>query len=554
VKWLLLRLGRPASAVQSVIRNRDLRRAELAFLAFNVAEPATWIAILVYAFDRGGTAAAGIVTLVLLAPAAVVAPIAAALGDRHSRRRVVAIGYTLQAGATAATGIAMVADAPAILVYAVATIAMATYTTGRPGHHSLLPKLASSPDELAAANSVSSLVEGLGGTAGTAGVAVLLAATSVGVAYLVMAAILGLGALLAYGVRVVHDTRPPNRTVGPWSFAVDAVTGLLAIARVRGAGALLTVAAAMALVWGTFDVLLVTLAFDRLGIGAAGVGALHTSIAVGVLLGATGSVALVGRSRISPTLLGGAVVMGASIAVLGFGDTVAAAVLASGVAGAATTVLDVAGRTLLQRAIDDSLLARVFGAIESLWMIGFGVGGPVAAALVSLFGLSASFVVASAVVPLITLLGFRALDRLEQQVVVPTRQLELISALPMFGPLPKSDVERVARQLDRLNVVRGTDVIRQGDVGDRFYVVDAGAFEVLTDGRFVASLSEGDHFGEIALLKDVLRTATVRATVDSTVWALDQEEFLATVTGMPQAKRAAHAISAERLRASSRPE
>jgi CRP-like cAMP-binding protein len=263
-------------------------------------------------------------------------------------------------------------------------------------------------------------------------------------------------------------------------------------------------------------------------------------------------VALVGRSRIVPALVAGAVVLGASIAALGFGESVALAAVATGVTGAATTVLDVAGRTLLQRVVDDSLLTRVFGAIESLWMIGFGVGGPIAAALVSLFDLRAAFVVTSAVVPVIALLGYRALARLERQAAVPARQLELVSRLAMFAPLPRTDLERVARQLDRVDVASGTEVIRQGDVGDRFYVVEEGSFEVVADGRVLSTMTEGDHFGEIALLHDVLRTATVRAATDGVVWALDQEEFLATVTGMPQARTLAHEISTERSRAGSR--
>jgi CRP-like cAMP-binding protein len=94
------------------------------------------------------------------------------------------------------------------------------------------------------------------------------------------------------------------------------------------------------------------------------------------------------------------------------------------------------------------------------------------------------------------------------------------------------------------------EVIRQGDVGDRFYVIDAGRFEIVIDGARVAVQSEGDHFGEIALLHDVPRTATVAAIEDGAVWALDQEEFLATLTDLPQAATEAHRISAERMRTS----
>jgi len=131
---------------------------------------------------------------------------------------------------------------------------------------------------------------------------------------------------------------------------------------------------------------------------------------------------------------------------------------------------------------------------------------------------------------------------------LPERQLSLLARIPMFAPLARVDLERLARQLDRIETPVGTEVIRQGDIGDRFYVVDAGEFEIVIDGERIRTQGEGDFFGEIALLQDMPRTATVRALTDGAVWALDQEEFLATLTDLPQAAGAAHRISAERMR------
>ncbi len=550
MNWLLVRLGPPLRAVRGVIGNPAIRRAELAFLCFNVAEAATWIAILVYAFDRGGTAATGVVGLVLLVPAAIVAPVAAALGDRYRRERVVAFGYAAQAATTAATAAAMLAGLSAVLVYAVATVAMATYTTGRPGQHSLLPRLARSPDELTAGNAVSSLAEGVGGTLGTIVVTILLATSTEGVVYAAMATLLAVGAALAFRIRAAGPRERVPGAPGPWSLVTEALQALAVIARSPDTRLLVGLAGALTLVWGIFDILLITLAIDVLDIGDAGVGALHTAVGIGVLVGAGGSVALVGRSRLAPALLLGAAVLGAAIGVLGLVDAIVVAFLASGLVGAAVTLLDVTGRTLLQRVVDDSLLTRVFGAVETLWMVGVGIGSAVAAGLDAAIGLGWAFVATGVVMPALTFAALRGLRRLDRAAVVPTRQLELLSALPMFSPLPRTDLERVARQLARLDVARGDEIVRQGDVGDRFYVVDAGTFDVLTDGRVVSSLGEGDHFGEIALLHDVPRTATVRAGTDGAVWALDQEAFLAAVTGMPQAERAAQAVSAERLRGS----
>ena len=146
------------------------------------------------------------------------------------------------------------------------------------------------------------------------------------------------------------------------------------------------------------------------------------------------------------------------------------------------------------------------------------------------------------------LASFAGLRRIDAAAVVPVRQLELLAGIPMFAPLPHIDLERIGRQLDLIATPAGTELIRQGDVGDRFYIVDAGSFEILHDGVRIDTTEPGGYFGEIALLHDVPRTATVRAIADGAVWALDQEEFLATVTGLPQAAKAARDISAERLR------
>jgi hypothetical protein len=192
----------------------------------------------------------------------------------------------------------------------------------------------------------------------------------------------------------------------------------------------------------------------------------------------------------------------------------------------------------------------VFGAVEALWLLGYAGGAAVAPPLESLVGLPWAFAVSGGVVLLAGLGSFVGLRAIDAGAVLPERQLALLAKIPMFAPVPRVDLERLARQLDRIVTPAGTEVIRQGDVGDRFYIADAGAFEIVVDGERVRRQGEGDFFGEIALLQDVPRTATVRALTDGAVWALDQEEFLATLTDLPQAAKAAHEVSVERLRTS----
>ncbi|MGH2629558.1 MAG: cyclic nucleotide-binding domain-containing protein [Actinomycetota bacterium] len=541
-----VRFGPPLVALRGVVGSRALRRTSIAFLIFSGAEAATWIAILVFAFDRGGPATTGLVGFLLLLPAGVIAPVAAALGDRRRRERVLGYGYVAQAIATGLTGAAIVLGAPDVAVYAAAVVAMAAMTTSRPAHHSLMPSLAATPDEVAAANSVSSMGDGLGGTLGTLAVTVLLAVAGTGPVYLVAAVLLGVSAaaVLTLGAHTPPSDPGPLR---PWSLLAEAAHGFASIARARGPRLLVWIAALMTIAWGAFDVLLVSVAIEVLDLGEAGVGALQTAAGIGALVGAAGSVALVGGRRLWVAMVGAILLLAAGIAGSG-ASAVPAVVTAAVVAGGAITVLDVVGRTLLQRVVDDAVLTRVFGVVEALWMAGVGLGAGIAGVLTGMVGISTALLVIGVSLVVLTVPVIGGLRRTDRAAAVPERQFRLLRSLAMFAPLSPTGLERLASQLDRLATPSGSDVVVQGETGDRFYVIDSGSFDVIVDGRVLRRLREGDAFGEIALLHDVPRTATVRATDDGAVWTLDQEEFLATVTGQPQVSSAAHAISAERLR------
>jgi hypothetical protein len=545
---LLSHLGPPVRALRAVLRNGSITRMQLAFLLFNVAEPAMWVAIFVYAFGQGGTREVGLVSIVVLVPAGVLAPVAAALGDRFRRELVVRLGYLAQGITTGASAVALAVRAPRTVVYALAAIAAVTYTTGRPNHHSLMPSLSESPEQVAAANSVSSLSEGVGYTAGGL-VAAALAGAGAGAVFGAAATAVVLAALLTLGVRTLAPGRreAPFR---PWTLAVDAASGMAMLVRARSGRLLVLLAAVVAVSSGALGVLMVPLAIDTLGLGDAGVGFLTTMISVGLLVGAGVSVAFAPRRRLTAPIVLSAAIFALGATLFGWAAGTAAAVVAAVVYGVAITLMDVLGRTMLQRATTDEVLTRVFGAVEAFWLLGYAGGAVIAPPLGSWLGLSWAFVATGVAVigtALAITVGLRAIDA---AFVVPERQLSLLARVPMFAPLPRLDLERLARQLDRIETPAGMEVIRQGDVGDRFYVIDAGRFEIVIDGARVAVQSEGDHFGEIALLHDVPRTATVAAIEDGAVWALDQEEFLATLTDLPQAATEAHRISAERMRTS----
>jgi hypothetical protein len=221
-------------------------------------------------------------------------------------------------------------------------------------------------------------------------------------------------------------------------------------------------------------------------------------------------------------------------------------VLLLGVVGAANSVEDVFGFTLLQRIVPDAVLARVLGVVWGLAMGALGLGSVAATGLVAAVGPRPAFLVVGALLPALTLLVWRRLAEIDRAAAPPTAGLALIGGLPMFAPLSLAAKEYLATRLVPVRVAARESVIRSGERGDRFYVVGEGRLEVVADGVH-ESAGRGDHFGEIALLRDVPRTATVRALVDSNLYALEREDFLAAVTGHSRVRAAGEAVVEARL-------
>jgi MFS family permease len=258
---------------------------------------------------------------------------------------------------------------------------------------------------------------------------------------------------------------------------------------------------------------------------------LAAGFGLGLLLGAAGAVGLVGVRRLAPAVLVALLGSGVSLAALALASSVPLAVTVLALSGATIGLFAVSSRTLLQRRADDEVLARVFGLEEALQMVGLAVGAAAAPVLVASFGARGALAGAGGLLALVAVVASPRVRRIDANADGPGADFDLLRRVAIFAPLPQYVQEQLARHLIPVLATSGDVVIREGDAGDRVYVIRRGRVAVTKAGRHVAELGPGDHVGEIALLRDVPRTATVTAVDDTELLALERDVFLGAVTG-----------------------
>ncbi len=531
------------SSIGGVLRNEQLRRVELAWGASVAAEWANFVALGVFAYDVGGTLGVGIAGLVRLLPGALVAPFAAFVGDRFRRERfLVAISA---GGCIALAGSAAVYffDRNEYVIFPLASIFGLSSTLLRPALQALLPSLARTPDELIASNGATSTIEGLATLVGPLVAGVLITATNVGVVFALAAASL-LAAAVLFARVTVEGRMLTAAANGAQNLRRELMAGFHTVLHARKARLVVGLMAAQTFVRGCLNVLIVVTAFRVLHAGPGAVGYMTAAIGVGGLVGAFAALALVGRRLAAPFGLA-LVVWGLPIALVAPKPYLALAIVLLALVGAANSVEDVAGFTLLQRVVPDQLLTRVLGVVWSLAMGALALGSIAAPALVNAIGPRPSLVVVGAILPLLTLATWRGLVDIDRSVEAPAEELAVIERVPMFAPLSIVAKEHMAATLTPISVAAGDVVIREGEIGDRFYIVAHGELEVVASGVHTTA-SDGDYFGEIALIRDVPRTATVTALVDSQLYAMDRNDFLAAVTAHSGVRAAGEAVVEQR--------
>lgn len=541
---------RPVASIVHVLRtvagNRDLRRVELAFVTFNSAEWASWLAVLVYAYAQGGVTESGVVATVMLVPAAALAPVLAVVMERFAPGKALLAAYVAQATTCAAVAAALLAHEHPLVIYVLFAAAAVAITATRPTQSGFAPGLARSPEQLTATNVVSGWIESLSIFAAPALAGVVLAVSSPGMVFALVGAGCAVGAVLVAPLR--NAIAAVERADDSDGVERARLGGSLAfVRRDPHARTLVLMLAAQGIAIGSLSVLYVELAQGVLHRGGDWAGYLNGAFGVGGVVAVAATARFVRQPRLAVPLVLSVIVWTLAFAGLAALPGLLGAVALITVAGGARAAFDVAGRTLLQRVARPDLLSRVFGLLEGLQMTAYAVGSLLAPALVWVGGAPAAFIGVGAVLPLVALTARRRLLGIDRHATVPVVEIALLRSIPLFAPLAPPTLESLARALVPVMVPAGTDVIRQGDEGDRFYVIADGEVDIVADGRLVTTHGRGVGVGEIALMYDVPRVATVTARRDTQLYALERDLFLLALTGHTTTRRRAADLAATRL-------
>jgi MFS family permease len=539
-------------ALSDVFRNPGLRRLELGFAGSVVGDWAYAVAVSVYAYGQGGPGAVGVLGVVRYLSVALVIPFTATLADRLPRKAVMVSADLARAALVAIAAGVIFAGGPALLVYALAIATALVGTPFRPAQAAMLPSLARDSGELTAANVASSTIESVGFFVGPALGGLLLAVADIPLVYLVNALTFVWSAVLVAGIRPVTDPKAEESDAreaesGPAAgFLREAAAGYSTILRSPDLRALVGLYSAQCVVAGASLVFVVAVALDLLGLGRPGVGYLDSTMGIGGIAGGVVALILAQRGRLAFDFGLGVLLWAAPLLLIAAWPTLPGAILALLIIGLANSLVDINAYTILQRVVPDEVMGRVFGALESAVIGAMALGALAMPILIATIGIRGGLLVIGAAVSGVTFLVLPRLLGIDKTSLAPAG-IGLLRAIPIFEPLPEQIVERLARALVRVELAAGEDAVREGEEGDRFYVIESGTLVVTKSGRRVAELGAGNCFGEIALLRDVPRTATVTASTAVVLQALDRRHFIPAVTGHGDAHEAAELVVSSRL-------
>ena len=531
--------------VRDALQLPDMRRIELGYGMSITGELAGTVALVVYALGAGGAALVAAYAASRTVAGMAVALVLTGITSRLRRDRLLRWSTGVRAVLLAAAALLAASGQPPAAVIAAGAASSALAGTYRPLQAAVLPWLVRTPAELAASNAVTAVMENSGALIGP-----LLAGGLLAVAAPAAAMAAAAGCLAVAGVSLLRLTVPdtPKRAGrGPGRVVRDVTGGLAEFLRMAPSGGVAILAFAQTLLRGALVVLIAVLAVHILALGGSAVGWLTAAFGAGGLAGSAVAAGAVRVTRLGRSFIVGMLLWGLPLAFLAIAPAAALAYLALVVVGIGNAVVDVSCFTLVTRLAGPRTAGKVLGALEFVALAGLATGSILTPLLLHAVGVRGTLALLGgglAGLALVHAVRFRRLDR---AMPAPGPDAGLLGSLPMFAPLPLAVTDLLAAEIEPRQFPAGAVVMREGEVGDHFHLIVDGAAAVSVHGAPRPSLQRGDCFGEIALLRDIPRTATVTAERPLRTLALGREEFLTAVTGNSMSNMAADALAAQRL-------
>jgi len=579
-------LGETWRALRGVFAKPSLRRMQLALAASLVGDWAYSTAVTVWAYREGGTQLVGLWAGVRLALIAVATPLGASVVDRLSRKAVMLTSTLVRAVLVTGAVVALVLDAPTWAVLVLATLTPLVGCVFRPAQLAWLPSLTSHPGELTAANGASSTIDSLAFLIGPAIGGLVVATSSVEAMFVVTAVTFLVSAGLVarihpevgdltgrpaeplpegrpHGERPTEGRSDSQRLLGERAenepsdderssgepapgFVRDLAGGFTAIARDRNLGMVMVLICVQMVVAGAMVVLGVVFAVDILETGPAGVGLIDSTLGIGAVVGGFVAIARSVRNRIALDLVTGTLLWSLPLLLVIIAPSPVTVFAMVALMGFGLPLVDVNYATLTMRLTPDARLGRVFGAFEGTCIGAMALGSAVTPFLLDELGLRGVLGLLAVVVGIPAAACIPRARRLDAT-LRPPAGTDLLAGIPMFAPLAPAALEFLARRLVTATAAAGTALVREGDPADRFYVIVRGRVEVTQGGQHLRDEGAGEFFGEIGLLRDVPRTATVTAVEEVETVSLTRDDFLGAVLGTDASTAAAYDIVTSRL-------
>ena len=555
------------SSLRSVFVNRNLRRMQLAFTGSLIGNWAYATAVSVWAYGVGGAKAVGIYAAVRLAVMAIGTPFVSTFADRYPRKRVMMLSDLYCAVLIVAATLCLYAGTPALPIFVLAVLVSFGGSSFRAAQGAITPQLANTTEELTASTGTASTLERLAIFVGPAIGAGLLAVADVEVVFLLNVASFLWSILMVSGIHMAqapaagdpqgqdqaeHESvravvaEAEEKAEG---FIAETSAGFRAIARDRALLITVIQGSAQTVVAGATAVFPLVMAVQILHTGAKGVGLLDSASGLAAILGGVVAISRASKHKLGQDLVVGVFLWSFPLVLVTIWPSPVTAFAVMAFLGFANPLVDVNVFTVIQRLTPDAVLGRVFGAFETCLIGTMAIGSAITPVMLHLWGLRTTLGVLGVAIGAVAVLGYPRMRHMDHRLEAP-EGLPLLRAIPMFGPLSPVTVEALARALVRVEVPAGEIVVREGDESDRFYVIESGSVRVTAaDGRLLREEGPGEYFGEIGLLRDVPRTATITAAEDIVLLALERDEFLEAVTGQGEARRLAEDVVVRRLRA-----